>query len=274
MPFTELSLKRLIPIVLIILLFLGCSAKGDTCAVKENCSEHSFDNPIDSIIQSTDISNCYDAVCAFLSSHPDFSKKSKSVGYYKLSGDDEETHLLWRDFGAFRVYSIPDNMQWALTCRNIVIYADDNKHLDTLLLKEHNGCLEDFCEVKGSDGQVHYFLRTSLFVVHQGANLRETLSAFVLKNGRLVKEKSFHTKNGQYDHIELQCGGQRNCPLDYTNLKLIGLYNFDDNQSLPMVVITIVNENDWPTGYGMKYVWKGSFFEYVGKCDYDADGAE
>ena len=77
MPFTELSLKRLIPIVLIILLFLGCSAKGDTCAVKENCSEHSFDNPIDSIIQSTDISNCYDAVCAFLSSHPDFSKKVK-----------------------------------------------------------------------------------------------------------------------------------------------------------------------------------------------------
>ena len=93
------------------------------------------------------------------------------------------------------------------------------------------------------------------------------------ENGQYYSDVSF-TKNGQYDHIELQCGGQRNCPLDYTNLKLIGLYNFDDNQSLPMVVITIVNENDWPTGYGMKYVWKGSFFEYVGKCDYDANGAE
>ena len=35
--------------------------------------------------------------------------------------------------------------------------------------------------------------------------------------------------------------------------------------------LPMINENDWPTGYGLKYQWDGHCFQYVGKCKYDAN---
>ena len=46
---------------------------------------------------------------------------------------------------------------------------------------------------------------------------------------------------------------------------------FEWGDGTPTFVIAEINENDWPTGYGLKYKWNGNYFEYVGKCHYEAN---
>ena len=87
-----------------------------------------------------------------------------------------------------------------------------------------------------------------------------------------MKEKLFHAKGKEYDIIEVECGGQRDCPLDFENIDMIYLSDFEEYVDVPIFIIAEINENDWLTGYGLKYQWDGNHFEYVGKCRYDADG--
>ena len=93
-----------------------------------------------------------------------------------------------------------------------------------------------------------------------------------MQGNRLVKEKLFHAKERQYDNIEVCCGGHRYLPLDFGEMVLIGIEETEESGDVPMFVIAEINDADWPTGLGLKYVWKGDCFEYVGKCKYDANG--
>lgn len=269
--------KVFVTVVVAAAILLSCQNKGkevnkvdgDGVDTVQDAGR-SFDNPIDSIIHSVHIWDCYEEVCRYLLNHPDFVKRSDTVGYYQLD-DDFEPDLLWKDEGDVRVYSIPSELHYALLSRNII---QDKKTgaLDTLSLQDEMGCMKDFNKIKSTEGKTYYVLRTSVFVVHQGANLRETLSAFSIENGTLVNEKIFRTKNANYDQIEVDCGGQRYCPLSFDQIDLVGLFNFEESDDVPTVVITNINENYWPTGDGLKYQWDGHCFQYVGKCKYDANG--
>lgn len=144
--------------------------------------------------------------------------------------------------------------------------------MDTISLQDIDGRMKEFTEIKSNDGKTYYLIATDQYVEHQGTFLRETIYAFSLGKDGLVKENLFHSKNGQYDHIEVNCGGQRYCPLDYSRISLIQMPGSECHiTEVPTVILAMINENDWPTGYGLKYQWDGYCFQYVGKCKYDAD---
>ena len=271
-------MKQIIPLTIIVIAMLfSCQNKEKTEEKQGNrdsleSDEYSFDNPIDSIIYSTEVDTRYDEVYHFLTWHPDFVNNSKDVGYRTYPDEkDYAPEMIWKDCGDIRVYFIPLESPWAGICKNIVQFKKNGK-LDALSLEEIDGKIEDLCEVKDKEGKTYYLLKTCLFVEHQGIVLWETIHAFSLGKDGLVQEKLFHTNNGQYNQIKLQCGGQRWCPLDMYNMELIGMSGFDEKGEIPVVVVAVVNEKDWPTGYGLKSQWNGTYFEYVGKCDYDANG--
>lgn len=263
---------HLIATMFISVAIVSCgSSKNNDYEQGEDCF---FDNPIDSIVQHTEVYNCFEYVYSYLVSHPDFVANSDSVGYHYYACNDYETAFLWKDCGDIRVYSIPwETVHSALGYNIVQIKGKDGKYkLDTVFLNDETGRMDNLFKVTCRTGKTYYILRTSTFTFHQGAIKWEKISAFSVDNGKLVKEKLFHTKTRQYDAIELECGGQRYIPIDYDNIDLICLDNFEgESDGVPVIVIAEINENDWPTGYGLKYQWNGEWFEYVGKCRYDAD---
>lgn len=272
---TNKSFKHLVIILLAAMMITsvlwGCSKKENSSPLKttpkEECTEFVFDNPIDEIINSNEVDTRFDEVYKFLVSHPDFATNSKSIGYRTFQ--NEPYYLIWKDCGNIRIYSIPLETNYSTFFRNIIQFKD-NGDIDTLSLQNILGELIGLYEIKSQTGKTYYLLKTELEVCHQGIVHWENISAFSVNNGKLVKEKLFHTNNGQYDHIELQCGGQRWCPLLFGEVSLIDVDELEGDY--PVITVEVVNEKDWPTGYGLKYEWAGDFFEYVGKCDYDADG--
>lgn len=230
-----------------------------------------FDNPIDSIIHSTYTDTRMEEVYKYLFTHPDFVNYSDNVGYYRFEPSVDEKVVIWKDCGPFRLYSIPCETQYASIRCNFIQYKN-NGELDTLLLQDEMGGMEELYQVKSKDGKSNYVLKTSYFVEHQGAIKWEFISAFSLEKGCLVKEQLFHAKNANYNRIKVEGGGQRWPPLNFNGLSLIGLSGFENEKEVPFFVIAVVNENDWPTGDGLKYQWDGICFQYVGKCKYDANG--
>lgn len=247
------------------------SSKNNDYEQGEECF---FDNPIDSVVRHTEVYDRFEDVYNYIVSHPDFVANSDSVGYHYYACNDYETTLLWKDCGDIRVYSIPWETAHSALGYNIVQIKSKNGEykLDTAFLNDETGRMDNLFKVRSRTGKTYYILRTSTITIHQGAIKWENINAFSVDNGKLVKEKLFHTKTRQYDVIELECGGQRYLPIDYDNIDLICLDNFEGgSDDVPVVVIAEINENDWPTGYGLKYKWNGEWFEYVGKCRYDAD---
>ena len=239
---------------------------------EEEVDECGYSNPIDSIVSQTTEDIRLDEVYKYLIAHRDYIDNSDSVGYSSSCGGYDNS-LLWKDCGEIRVYSIPEISIHAILCSNFVQFKGKDGRIDTLFLEDNYGELEDICKIVSRNGKTYYFLKTKTLVCHQGAIKTECINAFSIENGRLVKEKLFHTKTKQYDAIEVECGGQRYLPIDYYHAVLICMDDFDgtyDNQ--PRVVIAEINENDWPTGYGLEYQWNGEWFDYVGRCNYDADG--
>lgn len=237
---------------------------------KDNEEEVVYDNPIDSIIHSTDVDNRFEEVCQFLSSNPDFIYNSNCIGYFTY--DEMDRSVLWKDCKKFRIYSIPFETNYSTQYRNIIQYKEADMNLDTSSLQDNVEGLDDLYEIKGKNGKVYYILKTKTYVYHQGAIYWESITAFSIENGRFVKEKIFHAKEKEYDNIEVNCGGQRECPLDYGNIVLIYFPDNEECNEPSIFIIAEINENDWPTGYGLKYQWDGNSFEYLGKCHYDADG--
>lgn len=240
----------------------------------EQAEECFFDNPIDSIVQHTEVYDCFEDVYSYLVSHPDFIVNSDSIGYHYYACNNWENTLLWKDCGDIRVYSIPwESIHSALGYNIVQIKGKDGKYtLDTAFLNDETGRMDNLFTVTNQTGKMYYILKTHALTIHQGATQWEYIRAFSIENDKLIMEKLFHTKTRQYDVIEIECGGQRSLPLDYGNVDLICLDNFEgENDDAPVVVIAEINENDWPTGFGLKYQWNGDWFEYVGKCHYDVN---
>ena len=255
-------MKKIASIIVIALAILcSCQSREKKPSDFVEFEDNTFDNPLDSIINVARMDSRKEEVYGYLSSHPDFFSSTKNVNY-----------PLWRDCGKIRVYSIPLVSIYTIPYFNIVQYEGVKGVVDTLSLNNVDEHLNDMFEIKSKDGKTYYLLLTDQYVEHQGTFLREAVYAFSLENNRLVKEELFHAKNGQYDHIEVNCGGQRYCPLDYDAISLIQVMDVDDTDSTPSVIFALINENDWPTGYGLKYQWDGSCFQYVGKYKYDANG--
>lgn len=262
-------------------MLLSCQNKGK-CVEKQDDgdssdfieeTEYIYDNPLDSIVHYTLADNRMEKVFEFLSSHPDFVNGKQDIGYHTYSnGVVEPSDMLWKDCGKIRVYSIPLENIYTTLYYYIVQYKGTRGAIDTISLQDIDGHMNEISEITSKDGKTYYLLSSDQFVQHSGTLLRETVYAFSLGKNGLVKEKLFHNKNGQYDHIEVNCGGQRYCPLDYSNISLIQLPGTEcDDSEVPTVILAMINENDWPTGYGLKYQWDGYCFQYVGKCKYDAD---
>ena len=229
-------------------------------------------NPIDSIIDSTVTDERLSEVYKYLLQHPDFVVNSDSVGYHRWGSDEDDVKMIWKDCGNVRVYSIPEDHPHASYHQNFVQFIRPDGGIDSTFLNDNAGGLEELFSLRCSDGKTVYILRTSLFYGHQGNTKCENISAFSMQGNRLVKEKLFHAKERQYDNIEVCCGGHRYLPLDFGEMVLIGIEEAEESGDVPMFVIAEINDADWPTGLGLKYVWKGDCFEYVGKCKYDANG--
>lgn len=261
-------------------MLLACQNKGKE-AVKQGggdsvdpveATKRSFDNPIDSIVHSTQVDTRVAEVLKYLSSHPDFVNCSKSIGYNTIDGEVYSDYMLWKDCGEVRVYTIPLESNYTTCFYNIVQYREDKGVIDTVSLQNIDEGMNDLLEIKSKNEKTYYLLTTDQYIEHQGSILIESIYAFSLGKDRLAKEKLFHTQNGQYDHIKVNCGGQRYCPLCFGQIDLVDLFNFEESDDAPTIVITNINENDWPTGDGLKYQWDGHCFQYVGKCKYDANG--
>lgn len=232
--------------------------------------EYIYENSIYSIVQNTDEDIRFDEVYSYLTTYLDFINKSDSIGYHRYTSDDCDRGVLWKDCGDIRIYSIPCPSMYSYYCRNIVQFKETGR-IDTSFLNDNAGEMERLYRIKNKSGKDFYILKTRLDVQHQGTIAWEYISAFSIEKGQLVKEKLFHTRSMQYDMIEVECGGQRYIPLDFEDIVLIGMDYFEWGESTPTFVIAEINENDWPTGYGLKYLWNGNYFEYVGKCHYEAD---
>ena len=269
-----ISISRFIAAMSVLVLMVSCGSNKNN--ESEQTDDYCFDNPIDSIVvHNADVSNLFDEVYGYLHSHPDFPSNSDSVGYHYYACTDLDGALLWKECGNVRVYSIPwESIHSALGYNIVQIKDKDGSYrLDTTFLCEDYGRMDDLMMVVNRVGKTYYLLKTSVSTLHQGATQRQFIRNFSLENGNLVKENLFHTKTRQYDKIEVECGGQRYIPLDYGAVDLICMERYDDyDDGVPVVVIAEINENDWPTGFGLKYRWNGDWFEYVGKCHYDADG--
>lgn len=255
----------------LILTSLLVSCKGKTKNFYDDYSDdyvkHGYENPIDSIVNTVDNKDCFTEVYKFLSSNSDFITNSQSVGYCTT---DCFTFKAWIGCDNIRVYSIPVEMDCenSLFCKHIGQFGNV---LDTISFNNDLEYLEALQNTKTKDGKEYYLLKTTSETMHQGMVHSENIKAFSVKNGMLYKEKIFHTNNAEYDQIELSCGGQRWLPLDFEEINLIALPSMSDNEEPTTIIIAEINENAWPTGYGLKYVWDGTCFNYSGKCKYDAN---
>ncbi len=237
---------------------------------RDESEECSPENPIDSIIHITDEEIRCHEVYKYLITHPEFINLSDSIGYHSYSCDDCERCVLWKDCGIIRVYSIPCPLMYASYSYNIIQFRDKGS-IDTTFLQDNIGQLDKLYEIRNKKGNVYYVLKTNAYAIRHGDVIEEYISAFSIKDGHLMKEKLFHANGRQYDVIEVVCGEERHPPLDYNSVILISLKHFDDGEGVPAFVIAEINNNDWPTGYGLKYQWNGDWFEYVGKCQYNVD---
>ena len=266
---------NLIAIVLVSVTIASCgSNKNNDYEKTEECI---YENPIDSIVQNTEEDVRFNEVYNYLTTHPDFIGHSDSIAYQRFSCEgnaDYDRCMLWKDCGDIRVYSIPCPSVYsslASYCCNIVQHKKTGI-IDTVFLHDNFGGMECLYKIKNKSGKTIYIIKTRLDIEHQGIIVWEYINAFSIDNGKLENENMFYAKSGQYNSIEVECGGQRYLPLEYNDVVLIYLDNFDRNdEDVSTVVIAEINENDWPTGYGLKYQWNGNWFEYTGKCLYDLD---
>lgn len=261
-------------VTLVGITLYSCSNGGEesVCPVEENVMDCEYVNPIDSIIHTTQAEECFSVAYGYLKDNPDFVETSEDIGYYRFEFDGPETAIIWKDLDEIRVYSIPEESNYTTYCHNIVQIRKDNEVvLDTTFLKDNFGWMKDLIEVNGRNGKLYYILNTDMYVSHQGEIYTESITAFSVENGRLVKENLFHAKDKQYDIIEVSCGGQRSCPLRYDDLKLISMDHVDDSDYSPTIIVALVNQKGWPTGYGLKYKWNGEWFEYDRRCEYDCE---
>lgn len=237
---------------------------------KDKQDRYQYTNPIDSIIHNTEERTRFAEVCKYLTAHPEFVGHSSSAGYHRYSCDSLEAMPLWKDCEAIRVYSIPCPFMYATSSHNIIQFRDSGK-IDSLCLEDNIGQLNKLYALKGANGDVHYILKTNASALRHSDVIEEYICAFTFKNGQFAKEKLFHANGKQYDNIEVSFGENGYRPVAYSELVLISLNHFDDGEKAPAFVIAEINDNSWPTGYGLKYQWNGDWFEYVGKCPYNAD---
>lgn len=178
--------------------------------------------------------------------------------------------------GRISIYSIPSDEYcgYANYYRNTIKYRNYKNQtvLDSMLLHDDFGSIVDIYQVSASNGKPYYLVKTEFGVLHQGIVVTETIHALSFnEKGELVKVPLFKTRKASYDEITVSCGGQRWLPMDYDELCLIYVDADFDNNNIERILLTEINENDWPTGYGLEYTWNGNCFAYQGKCKYDAN---
>lgn len=268
------SMKKRNLLLAIVSLFvataiLSCHGNGEEKSLsyeEESLSQTEsrvFDNPIDSIVYTTRGQHRVVSVYLYLVEHPDFINNSDS---YRR--DTIGSSFLWKDCGEIRVYAIPYNEMYEYNADYIVQYKNDGRY-DCVSLEDLSGVMKDLRTIKGQDGTVYYVFISQLGVCRQGVHVQGYISAYSIKDSCLVKEKLFRTSKEQYDRIEVTCGGE--LPLDHDRLCLITFNTTNDSDKEVSFVVTELNDNYWPTGYGFKYRWNGSYFDYVGKCHYNAN---
>lgn len=174
------------------------------------------------------------------------------------------------------IYSIPfdENCGHAVYCRNIIRYKNNENQtvVDTVLLYDDIGAVVDMYRVTAINGKPYYLAKTEFGALNQGIVVMETIHALSFnEKGELVKVPLFKTRKASYDEITVSCGGQRWLPLDFDELCLVFVDAESDNKDIQRIVLVEINENDWPTGYGLEYTWNGNCFAYQGKCKYDAN---
>ena len=178
--------------------------------------------------------------------------------------------------GRISIYSIPSDEYcgYANYYRNTIKYRNYKNQtvLDTMLLHDDFGSIVDIYQVSASNGKPYYLVKTEFGVLHQGIVVSETIHALSFnEKGELVKVPLFKTRKASYDEITVSCGGQRWLPMDFDELCLIYVDADFDNNNIERILLAEINENDWPTGYGLEYTWNGNCFAYQGKCKYDAN---
>lgn len=174
------------------------------------------------------------------------------------------------------IYSIPINEYcgYAIGCRNIIRYMNNKNQMvvDTILLHEDEGTIMDLYRVTTTDGKPYYLVKTEFGVLHQGNIVSETIHALSFnEKGELVKVPLFKTRKASYDEITVSCGGQRWLPLNFEELCLVYVDDYFGDKNIQRIVLAEINDNDWPTGYGLEYTWNGNCFAYQGKRKYDAN---
>lgn len=178
--------------------------------------------------------------------------------------------------GRISIYSIPsyEYCGYANYYRNTIKYRNYKNQtvLDTMLLHDDFGSIVDIYQVSASNGKPYYLVKTEFGVLHQGIIVSETIHALSFnEKGELVKVPLFKTRKASYDEITVSCGGQRWLPMDFDELCLIFVDADFDNNNIERILLAEINENDWPTGYGLEYTWNGNCFAYQGKRKYDAN---
>ena len=231
-----------------------------------------YDNPIDSITQSVYVENCVKEVYQYIVSHPGFIENSQSTGTCTTNCSNGTA---WVTLDGISIYSIPfdEECGYYVYRRNMVQYKNNENQwvVDTVILHDDVGELSKIYKKNASNGKSYYLLITEFDVMRQGESHVETIYSFSIdEKGELVREPLFKTKKASYDEITVACGGQRWLPLAFDELCLI--YCEGDEDNIQHIKLAEINENDWPTGLGLDYVWNGCCFEYKGKCKYDANG--
>lgn len=178
--------------------------------------------------------------------------------------------------GRISIYSIPSDEYcgYANYYRNTIKYRNYKNQtvLDTMLLHDDFGSIVDIYQVSASNGKPYYLVKTEFGVLHQGIIVSETIHALSFyEKGELVKVPLFKTRKASYDEITVSCGGQRWLPMDFDELCLIFVDADFDNNNIERILLAEINDNDWPTGYGLEYTWNGNCFAYQGKRKYDAN---
>lgn len=178
--------------------------------------------------------------------------------------------------GRISIYSIPSDEYcgYANYYRNTIKYRNYKNQtvLDSMLLHDDFGSIVDIYQVSASNGKPYYLVKTEFGVLHQGIVATETIHALSFnEKGELVKVPLFKTRKASYDEITVSCGGQRWLPMDFDELCLIYVDADFDNNNIERILLAEINENDWPTGYGLEYTWNDNCFAYQGKCKYDAN---
>lgn len=178
--------------------------------------------------------------------------------------------------GQISIYSIPSDEYcgYADYCRNTIKYKNDKNQtvLDSMLLHDDFGSIVNIYQVFASNGKPYYLVKTEFGVLHQGIIVSETIHALSFnEKGELVKVPLFKTRKASYDEITVSCGGQRWLPLNFEELCLVYVDDNFGDKNIQRIVLAEINDNDWPTGYGLEYTWNGNCFAYQGKRKYDAN---